>query len=247
MEMEFSAALVPTKRFSVWSIVEKRSSSIRKYVLVNINCAYTASIIDKAVQNHGSTTQRILSLPSCSNESGSPIEIIQFCDFENISWEPVLDCPRGYRHRASSYVVRKGLSRKAQFSMQLKRYMAKNKVSILHSAVPFTLIIDTWEAFEDNMKIDFGRGFSVGFGATVISGIFRAKGSNSLRSRLDMCLQDTYDKMIAPERSDWTWILKPSVTNKGINIQIVRSWECLLNKLEESPDIREWVLQRYDR
>ena len=41
------------------------------------------------------------------------------------------------------------------------------------------------------------------------------------------------------------WILKPSVVNKGIGISLLKDWEGLLDALEASPDIREWVLQRY--
>lgn len=56
--------------------------------------------------------------------------------------------------RANSYFIRKGLSRKAQLSYYLKKFTSKNPKSILRRAVPESLVIDTWEAFED--KMNFG-------------------------------------------------------------------------------------------
>ena len=46
-----------------------------------------------------------------------------------------------------------------------------------------------------------------------------------LRKKLDWCLNDA--RMYVeedPQYRDYTWILKPSVTNKGINISIHNSW-----------------------
>ena len=40
------------------------------------------------------------------------------------------------------------------------------------------------------------------------------------------------------------WILKPSVVNKGLGISLLRDYNELLYRLEESSDIREWVLQK---
>jgi tubulin--tyrosine ligase len=42
-----------------------------------------------------------------------------------------------------------------------------------------------------------------------------------------------------------TWILKPSVTNKGMDIAVVNNWAGVLDALEDADHVREWVLQRY--
>ena len=111
------------------------------------------------------------------------------------------------REIASSYLVRKGLSRKAQLALQIKRYLSKHPKSCLKQAVPYTLIIETWNAFED-MRIEFGGGFMATFDA-------RSVVTMPLRERLELSLEDVRMEMERSERDQWTWILKPSVTNKG--------------------------------
>ena len=159
--------------------------------------------------------------------------ILQFSDFENIEWEQVMQGKQG----ASSYLVRKGLSRKAQLSLQVRRYLCKHRASILSIAVPYTIILETWNAF-DEMKIDFGGGTFASFDTTTVL-------VAPLRQRLSWCLDDAKELLESSERDGWHWILKPSVTNKGADIAVVRDWEGVLDALEEVPDIREWVLQRY--
>jgi hypothetical protein len=155
----------------------------------------------------------------------------QLCEFEHISWEDVMS---GKDH-ASSYVVRKGLSRKAQMALQIRKNVAKHPDSILKRAVPKTLIVETWGAFED-LKFDFGMGGV----ATFSSGVMMQA---TLAQRLEWCLDEIREEMTDPSRQDWLWILKPSTTNKGANISLVASWEELIYKLEDLPDVREWVLQ----
>lgn len=67
----------------------------------------------------------------------------------------------------------------------------------------------------------------------------------SLRDRLRFCLDYLQEILDDEERKDWTWILKPSVTNKGLDIVIVQNFEDILEATENCPDMREWVLQRY--
>ena len=132
------------------------------------------------------------------------------------------------------------MSRKAQFALQLKKYMCKHPESILKNAVPLSLIVDTWGAFED-MKVDFGNGLSASFDSLGAGSIIQ---QSSLRQRLAWCIDAPKEEMERPGREDWLWILKPSVTNKGSNISVLRGYEDLLDALEDSPDMREWVLQR---
>jgi len=128
----------------------------------------------------------------------------QISDFENIDWAPVLSG----RHVTSSYLVRKGLARKAQLANQIKRYCSKHEGSLLRSAVPFTVVIETWDAFED-MRLDFGGGTFATFDTSM------TMRSTPLRQRLQFLLEEAKEIVESPERIDWLWILKPSVTNKG--------------------------------
>jgi tubulin---tyrosine ligase len=192
--------------------------------------------------------QLVYDIESSKAEDG----LIQISDFEMIEWDPVLEG----KHRASSYIIRKGihisfshcdhfisfsgLSRKAQLALQLKRFTCKHPQSILHSAVPFTLIVQTWNAF-DEMKLDLGGGFFASFDNSSGGSFFM---QSSLRQRLEWSLADIQEEVTMEGREGWIWILKPSVTNKGTNISVHRSWETILDALEEESDVREWVLQR---
>ncbi|CAN0155439.1 unnamed protein product, partial [Pylaiella littoralis] len=92
-------------------------------------------------------------------------------DYEMIDWERVVSGDL----RASSYCVRKGLSRKAQLSRYCNKYVSKRPWTPLKAALvrgtpppplqladcfdalrPRTLVIDTWEAFDDEMTFNLG-------------------------------------------------------------------------------------------
>jgi hypothetical protein len=47
------------------------------------------------------------------------------------------------------------------------------------------------------------------------------------------------------EQPQQLWILKPSVTNKGAEVQVVRDFATVRSVLRAWPDAREWVLQSY--
>ena len=217
-----TVSLVATKRFQVYQF--SSGNGIHSYeVDLDINCDYSAAVIGAAVRRR----------PWCMKRDKKAFPV-QIKDFENIAWEPVMSGSCG----ASSYLVRKGLSRKAQLSLQLRRYCSKNPSSILHKAVPLTIILDTWNAFEE-MKLDFGRGT---FASFEDPGITNAP----LRQRLDWCLVDAKSTMEEDEmHTGKTWILKPSVTNKGMDIAVVNKWDDVLTALEDADHVREWVLQRY--
>ena len=157
--------------------------------------------------------------------------ILQLSDFESINWESVLDG----RDRAASYLIRKGLSRKAQFALQCKRFCSKNNASILSTSIPFTLVVDVWNAYED-MTFEFGNGMRCTFDQHLIQ-------NTPLKNKLEYLLDDIYHVFL--DKVDWQWILKPSVVNKGLGIQLVRNWQEFISALESTQDIREWVLQRY--
>jgi len=195
-------------------------------VYVDLNCPYTRRIVVAAILRR--PWCRLLQELDTGGKFDPPL--LQFSDFENIEWEFVLSG----RHGAASYLVRKGLSRKAQLSLQIRRYLSKNPESALKVAVPYTIIIETWNAFED-MKMDFGGGTLASFQLP----------PTPLRQRLEWCLEEAQAEVNDANRADWLWILKPSVTNKGASISLCQNWEGVLNCLEAEPDMREWVLQRY--
>lgn len=67
--------------------------------------------------------------------------------------------------------------------------------------------------------------------------------SLSQADRLDWCLRDVKERM--EEEQQQLWILKPSVTNKGAEVQVVRAFDAVRATLRAWPDAREWVLQAY--
>lgn len=216
-----------TKRFTVFDFNATYCAYPHTWnILCNLNCSYSQRILLDCIESRQATCFRVYSLNNtCSNK------ILQFCDFENIEWEPIM---RG-EQMASSFLIRKGLSRKAQMSLQLKKYFSKNK-SKYKQAFPYTIIIETWNAFEE-MKIDFSPGVFAAFDSLNFA-------NTPFRQRLEWSLEDARYELTNAERADWIWILKPSVTNKAADICIVKGWDSLIDALEKVPDMREWVLQR---
>ncbi|CAM9664988.1 unnamed protein product, partial [Heterosigma akashiwo] len=191
-----------------------------------IVCPYTRSIVQKAFGRR--PWWRILDSSSPAEEAD-----LQWGDYENIDWAPVL----AGKGRANSYCIRKGLSRKAQFSVYLRRFCAKNPGSVLHEAVPETHVIETWSAFEDEMTLNFA-GDVASFGADLGGCHF------STAAKVDLCLADAYEEM-ARAGPGARWILKASVANKGAEIFLVERPRQLRAAVLAWPDLREWVLQRY--
>ncbi len=228
--------LKDTSSFSVFEICMK-SDEIQKKPRVaihnSVNCSYSRGIVASCISRRPwciPVKSRYLDLAEHSSEKAD-LPTLQIGDFENIRWELVMG--NGQHHGASSYLVRKGLSRKAQLALQIRRFTAKRPNSILNEAVPFTLIVETWGAF-DEMSLDgFGKG-----------AVFEVNDL-PLRIRLDVCLYDAKSVVESYEKISWRWILKPSVTNKGSNIVLCENWKDVVDNLEEMEEQREWVLQRY--
>lgn len=218
-------AIAATAKFAVVSYRGAINNSVpRQRVWIHVDSEYTSEIVHNTVNRRSHCTVVDSVDAKCT---------YQIAEFESIEWSPVLEG----KCSASSYLVRKGLSRKAQLAVQLKKYMVKHPSSILHRAVPVTFVIETWDAFEE-MKFNFGHGAVANFssGTTMQA---------PLRQRLEWCLEDTRETLQKDQYSNWTWILKSSVTNKGGNIALVHNWEEVLDVLEEAVTEREWVLQRY--
>ncbi len=74
------------------------------------------------------------------------------------------------------------------------------------------------------MKIDFPGGLIAKFDASSVVSV-------PLRERLMWSLEDVERDLQEPSRRDWTWILKPSVTNKGANSEFVfAEFNCVFKK-----------------
>ncbi len=220
-----------TDKFVVLSLSKRTHEPVLAFV--HLNCDYSREILLKSLRRRPWCTvvedEDEQDAIRAAGSNGK--KIIQFADFENIKWDGVMNGDE----MASSFLVRKGLSRKAQLALQLKKYNCKHPNSLLKNHIPLTVIVETWSAFE-NMRLNFGGMFAN----------FDASSTNmTLRQKLDFILEDLKDEVEAPGREGWYWIMKPSVTNKGQNIAIARNYEEILDELEINPDIREWVVQRY--
>lgn len=142
--------------------------------------------------------------------------VYQWDEYENLDWKNIL---KG-KVVANSYCVRKGLSRKAQLSIYLGKYVMKHPDCHLSKALPRTIVVDTWDAFDDSMA-QFGISF---------------------RQRLESCLWEARQVL---ENEGKTWIMKPSATNKGAEVNVITTFAKLRQVIGDWTDIREWVLQEY--
>jgi hypothetical protein len=140
--------------------------------------------------------------------------------------------------RTSSYQIRKGLSRKAQLHHYTSLYIAKNPSTALKQAMPESVIIETWAAFEEDSVVTLGDGQKLTLGDNI---------QMTAVDKLKECAAAAYQMMDLDEVAgrQETYILKPSTSNKGEGIILVYCFEQVVAHLEENCDDREWVLQRY--
>lgn len=136
--MSPSVMFVQTKSFWTIDVIPSQLEG-QLNICLNVTCPYTRKVVQQVL----SKFTHCIVMPFDADK-----KMIQIAEFENIEWEPVL----AGKHSASCYLVRKGLSRKAQLALQIKRYASKHPHTILKDAVPYTLIIETWDAFEE-MKV----------------------------------------------------------------------------------------------
>jgi hypothetical protein len=184
----------------------------------------------------------------------------QFAEYERIDWHNVFVTKK---MGASSFFVRKGISRKAQLAIYTKQYVqTKNPKSILKQAMPKTIVIETWDAFDPSND----RMHNMEYGTTSIANMELERQAtknefmtSSIKDKLmTNCLKEVIHEMqIAEEeyqngpcrkiqgRNTYidfppVWILKPSTVNKGEGIKIVHCAEEVLDAVMEDCNIREW-------
>ena len=110
-------------------------------VWVDIPCDYTRHILVHAIARRR---------PRLRQAKAPGQATVLWCDYEDLDWDRILD--PATHVKANSYLVRKGLGRKAQLAYQLRKYLSKRPQSPMARAVPETLVIETWEAFEEEMS-----------------------------------------------------------------------------------------------
>lgn len=171
----------------------------------------------------------------------------QWSEYERIDWDSVL----AGQHKASSYMIRKGLSRKAQLAHYTQLYVCKHPNSILKTSIPKTIIIDTWSVWEDNNTNLVAAG-SDGLADVIMS--MSSSSNNHHQSncnqkvKLEKCLVDAKIEIqeaehlytIGVSTNPPVWILKGSTTNKGKGIYIVHCYEQVVDICWSESDIREW-------
>jgi tubulin---tyrosine ligase len=144
-------------------------------------------------------------------------------EYEDVDWE-VASKSDGVV--VSNFCVRKGLGRKANFARSVTRHLVKCKprptgtVCPLAAGVPATAVIDTVPVFHARPSwMDF-------------------------RSALAEATADA-EELLEGLGPAGAAILKPSLTNKGAEIAIVRTMEEVVAAVRAARDIGQWVLQRY--
>jgi hypothetical protein len=212
-------------------------------VFLDIDEPYTRQMIQQAFDRH----KQYFRLELGPGVGLEPIPLPDTCDFqwaeyERVDWTAV----RMGQYGASSYCIRKGLSRKAQLAFYTHRHVCKHPESILKNTMPQTYILDTWAVFDENTGAS-----SDGLAAIVIDSAMDK--STNQRLLFDQCLAQAQAAMKDAEQrydaspdtvNEPVWILKPSTTNKGSGIQIVHLYEQLVDICWSEPDIREWYVTR---
>ena len=215
-------------------------------IFLDIDEPYTRYMIQRALGRfYNSNMTNIFPVTLGPGQGMEAVELPPDCDFqwseyERIHWGDVL----AGKHGASSYCIRKGLSRKAQLAYFTNRHVCKHPTSILAKCMPSTLVLDTWSVWDDKASLS-----SNGLADIVIGENTTFPGRNR-RQALDACLSQARHAMEKSEKEyqqqsstsavEPIWILKPSTINKGVGIRLVYCYEQLVDICWSEPDIREW-------
>ncbi|KAG5192948.1 tubulin-tyrosine ligase family-domain-containing protein [Tribonema minus] len=226
MSLDERLVIEPTEKYSVISVQGSTDEGGDvSYVALDVLCPYTASLVHKAFARRRKRWR-------VTNDSSKAQ--LHWGDYECLNWDEIVSG----RVCGSSYCTRKGLSRKAQLSMYTNKYLSKVPTSPLKKAMPRTIIVDIWEAFDDKMTFNLG-GDIASFGDD--AGVRQCM---SLSDRIDWALEAVRDAMAAAEARGG-WILKASTLNKGAGVHLVTDFNDLRDVVHANHDIREWVLQEY--
>jgi hypothetical protein len=246
------------------AIQHQRQSSTtqrRMGIFLDIDEPYTRDLIQRALRHPSRAPHFHITLgPGTGFE---PVPLPRHCQFQWSEYERI-DWHNGVlpgHHGASSYCIRKGLSRKAQLAHYTHRHICKYPDSVLREAIPQTVVLDCWSVWDDNVDGDVRTpkmNHQGGLADVVASiGSMARRGDSSAanrRIRLDSCLSEAKLIMDSAEikfqarcevngeehEPAPVWILKGSTTNKGAGIFIVHLYEQVVDHCWSEPDIREW-------
>jgi tubulin---tyrosine ligase len=173
-------------------------------------------------------------------------------EYENIPWELVMNRPHGesecgcFRVRerrvvgaviASAFCVRKSLIRKAGLAAHVESCRVRSTQRVQSSGdddvsqvaqrsvgtfIPESHVLDLYRAFHD-----------VGT---------RRMFGGSVRTAVEAVVEESVGDALA---TGATWVLKPSMANKGAEIYLVRSFEDVVDAVTSWPEMPVWVLQAY--
>lgn len=200
----------------------------RRLVKLDVLCPYTLQVVVEGLKRRKEEWEVT---EDCT------IADLHWGDYEMLDWPEILSG----RLRGSAYCIRKGLSRKAQLSRYLAKYISKTPESPLKHALPLTIVVDTWEAFDPSMTFNFGGGDIASFGSDHPD-VVRCM---QLEDKIDWALEDVKEKMNNARDGTGAWILKASTLNKGAGVHFIQSFDDLRRAVLSETDIREWVLQSY--
>ena len=235
----------------------------RMGIFLDIDEPYTRDLIQKALQHPSRAPYFHITLGPGVGFEPVPLPSqcqFQWSEYERINWH---DGVLPGHHGASSYCIRKGISRKAQLAHYTHRHICKYPNSILRDAIPQTVVLDCWSVWDDDSSGDARTpkmNHQGGLADVVVSIGSMAHSSDSSvvnrRRRLDACLSEAKDAMESAETTYQArlaansegeepapvWILKGSTTNKGAGIYIVHLYEQLVDHCWSEPSIREWYV-----
>lgn len=208
----------------------------------------------------GSSGAGIVSTPLGWDEKGAARPVVRFHwgEYEEMDWDEV---SLGSVH-SCCYCIRKGLIRKAQIAFNAKKWAAKHPHSSFTKSMPETYILQlsvrlfvcahshSCRIMRAIKRIATNARICPNCGSQANATDGRASFETTLQAQAPQLLEQlppNWDESTAPElqQSKSIWIAKPSLTNGGSGLELVTSTGALLTALRASPELREWVVQRY--
>lgn len=139
-------------------------------------------------------------------------------EYEVLPWGVVLGPPHVL---CNAICVRKGLTRKANLAKHITGldYLPQHDSAAARLHTPASIVIDTWSIANPDPMI--------GRAAAISEALFEA------------------EEAMASAPPSTAWILKPSLANRAVGIQVVTSFEQVKALVLDDLDAVQWVLQRY--
>lgn len=207
-------------------MMSTRSEKIR--VLVGISEAYTREKIVSCFKHRDE--YEVHELRDGDDTNGYDF---YWLEYEDLDFERLTAAPQNRKILFNSYIIRKGLIRKAQIAFYLRKYLSKTTHSQLAKHLPDTFVF----------QLDY-----LDYIDEALNEVYEVEVA--LRENETMCKQPSSN---IEQQTTTKFILKSSMTNKGAEMllfdrrsQLERYFERRVNESEdETLDLREWVIQRY--